>query len=256
MKREIKIYVLAILVVTIAFSVAAVSVNHKVYTFIPNDENLSNMTVSGNISETMYDSMEEKNGAKGISLQRVLDESTLIVKVEAKDEREMRYFTVLTKVTVLDVYTGDKGLKGRDIYIYEPIVVNVYKNNEFIILYEGYVLMKPGKTYYLFLSPDTQPQGFVYSDRRLHSYKLTERHYGKYPIETCDIKCEFEQDPDKEMHDYEKPRYREIMPYDLVVFASDPSIDYEDLDNALNHPVAREYLALWKEVKSLLGKDI
>jgi hypothetical protein len=250
MRKEIKIYLLAIMSIIITFMIIAISVNNKLYSLIPNDENLSDMIIMGNFTETDYDSIEEKNGIKNVSFQELLHSSTLVVKVEASDERELQYNTVLTKVKILDVYFGDKSLIDNNIYIYEPIVINPYKYNKFIMFYEGYVLMKPKKEYYLFLFKESQPQGYIYKGKRNDIYKLTKRNYGKYSCESCNIKCEYEQDFTKESLDYSYPEYSEMMRYDLVVFTSDLTSPYFDENNTVNHPVAQEYQALWKEVKS------
>ncbi len=119
----------------------------------------------------------------GISMNDVYDRSDVIVKVQATDERSFLYSSILTKVTVLDVYKGDQQLKSGDIYVYEWAQVDAMN---FLLLNGTYNIMNTGDSYYLFLSRLPMPRGYNYTPKEMRTYLLTNVYMGKYNVKVCD----------------------------------------------------------------------
>ncbi|NYE57104.1 hypothetical protein [Carboxydothermus ferrireducens] len=84
-----------------------------------------------------------------LSFSDLVNDSEVIVKGIALDERKYLHGASLASFKVVSVYKGDRSLKDKTIYIFEPSFFN-FKYKTFYI-YNGYNFMKNGDKYILFL---------------------------------------------------------------------------------------------------------
>ncbi|QIB26966.1 hypothetical protein [Caloranaerobacter azorensis] len=84
-----------------------------------------------------------------LSLSDLINDSDVIVRGSALNERMYLHEATLTAFKVNTVYKGSQDIVGTNIYIFEPSSFNFeYK---FFRVYDGYSLMKEGNEYILFL---------------------------------------------------------------------------------------------------------
>ncbi|KGG80543.1 hypothetical protein Y919_05775 [Caloranaerobacter azorensis H53214] len=84
-----------------------------------------------------------------LSLSDLINDSDVIVRGLALNERMYLHEATLTAFKVNTVYKGSQDIVGTNIYIFEPSSFNFeYK---FFRVYDGYSLMKDGNEYILFL---------------------------------------------------------------------------------------------------------
>lgn len=149
----------------------------------------------------------------GISMNDVYNRSDVVVKVQATDDRSFLYSSILTKVTVLDVFKGDQRLKSSDIYVYEWAQIDTMY---FLQPNGTYNIMNTGDTYYLFLSRLPMPQGYNYTLKEMKIYLLTNVYMGKYNVEVCDdmkvLPRAIELNDVSELPDYSAVKRWDILP--------------------------------------------
>ncbi|GIO86158.1 hypothetical protein J25TS5_30900 [Paenibacillus faecis] len=110
------------------------------------------------------------------SLNELIDQSDLILKVKATKNRLNYSQTIKTKVEVMKVYKG-ANLEGKhEIYIYEPS----YFFGPNYLSFGGYNIMQDDGEYIVFLKHLKKPEGYKYKGDEDVSFVPTSTYYGKF----------------------------------------------------------------------------
>lgn len=129
------------------------------------------------------------------SVNRINEESDLVIKGEYTGSRKILYSCVVSEVKVEKVLKGD--IRAELIYVYEPISFYMYTDRtEYegsATSFDGYGLMNEGKEILLLLKENTPLKSIKldYFDNKL-VYKLTTNIASKIPINDEDNKVSVE----------------------------------------------------------------
>lgn len=192
MKTERKIYLAAVLLLIAAFAGVALWFRSTQGHFV-----VTGSSVAGFRASVNGPSEEEERAKPAPSAQSLAASSTLVARASCVGNRTLLQDDVLTEMTILEVYEGDGALAGTTVWVYEPVMVNLFPQNRFVAVDDGYLLMQEGAEYIACLTPYEQPEGYVYSEREKATYLLTGRQYGKYPLEfemPREVKTEYSED--------------------------------------------------------------
>jgi|GEM_PF-4405804 len=132
----------------------------------PGSEGVLDLPVSSSMDE--YSDLYMEN-ASVENMDSLMQESTLVVKVIALDEGESRPYSILRKCRILNTY---KGKASSEIEVYEPCYISRVDYD----LVMGYVPMKQGEEYVLFLSPVENDGMKGYEN----AWYFVSASYGKY----------------------------------------------------------------------------
>lgn len=130
------------------------------------------------ISENWF--YEDENASQA----DVLTNSDLIVRVSASGNRKFKHDSILSEVSVEEVYKGNKDLLGKSIYVYEWATVHMRDNRLIYISKDGYNMMNDSEQYYLFLKFNQMPEQYNYSEEDKLTYLLTNIYKSKYNVNT------------------------------------------------------------------------
>lgn len=164
------------------------------------------------------------------SMEELAEISELIVRVRLMDDRKFLHLTILSKVDVIDVYKGDKLLKGKSIYIYEPAFINSRSKLYFAI--SGYSIMKKNSEYVLFLNKKVFPEGYRPDNIEGFSYLITTNSaLGKYSIGYNRQESILNTEENKNL------TYNDIVEYEVIV----DNRKYLELYNTLKMEVMKNF---------------
>lgn len=177
-----KIKIICILlsaVFLVAGIVIAVSYRAGLKTADLSDEALANYKIEYLQSGESYGSLTL------ISARDIVQNSDAIYLVEATGNRTLSENEILSEVTVKHCFKQYKDIKENEtIYIYEPVIVNIYKTNRTVggtvsggsITLSNLNIMEKNKTYIVFLKFFERPEEYYnYSEREQRTFLFTEK---------------------------------------------------------------------------------
>lgn len=169
------------------------------------------------------------------------DKSDLIVKVIPTHDRKVLLQTILSRVKVLNVYKGKDIIAGDNIYVYEPCSI-LYKKKNMVTYgvfrpsytsYDGYILMRKGKEYILFLKKLKAPKGYRYRGKEKMSYVLTSMTFGKYPVQAYGHTEVIEEDRVNPSIADKTIKFAEIKDMDLIAIRTKILKKYNEMKEQL-----------------------
>ena len=221
--------------VILAGSIAfAVYIRNSILPLDMTSSGLEKMTIR--TEKGLYNLSDDSQFAsQELSMQELYDSSDLVVKVTALDEREAKYESILTAVTVDEVYKGDSALKDKKIYVYEFAYIFLFDNEYLIDTYGGtYNIMNPGNQYYLLLNFNKMPDGYQYSKKDKNTYLISNIYFGKFSCDENHISS-VQVIPEESMNQL---RYADIKNWDILPKDSSEISEYtkkrKDLLNITN----------------------
>ena len=163
-------------------------------------------------------------------MRQLLETSDLVVKVTARGEREAKYRSILTAVTVDEVYKGDASLLGQKIWVYEHAEVFLFDDHYTVDTYGGtYNLMQTGAQYYLLLNFRAMPDGYEYSEQDLKTWLIVNTYYGKFSVRQNSALSPLSLEEANHLD------YRKICDWDILPKTEEEIRDYTDRREDLLH---------------------
>lgn len=194
-----------------------------------NDMNLDYLNANSNqLQFAIVPSLE--NDLIDEHIQTITDlenNSNLVVRIEALDERSFKTKTLLTKCKIKEVYKGETSLLKNDyIYIYEP--ANFTFSYKSFISVNGYNYMKSNNEYIVFLNPLKVPQDYSKSNIDLLSFTFINSSFSKFLVNTDSRTIYIDKDTlDK------GESYNNFISYEYIFTSPDIESKYIDLRNTI-----------------------
>lgn len=186
------------------------NVNKNIETFsIYKDQSLLNF----------YDQISEVND--------LLSNSDIVVKISITEDRESVTKATLTKVKVNSILKGNIYDKEY-IYIYEPYFIRYFDCS--ISNYQGYLPMRKGEEYIVFLKELNAPEGYNKTDKENMSYLFVNPIWGKYNSKAQEIYTTNNIDMDIKLGDV-NDKDAIIMEQDVEKYNSNKKIIDEKFSN-------------------------
>ncbi|ANF94998.1 hypothetical protein [Paenibacillus bovis] len=157
--------------------------------------------------------LEEEKNHLGIyfnnnieQFSQIYNEADLVAEVETTSERLNYAQTIKTGIKAIKIFKGKDLLANNQAYIYEPSYF--FGDNYFS--FGGYQILKPRKTYIVFLKKLKVPKNYVYKADEDISFIPVSSYYSKFELGNSKTKLLDQTDVDNGM-DYKKVKEYEIL---------------------------------------------
>lgn len=149
-----------------------------------------------------------------MNYESLKENSDLIVEVTCRDQGSQRMQCILRKCSVNKIISGD--YDEDYLYLYEPSFVSPF---DYIEVINGYLNMKEGQTYIVFLKKVNAPNDV--NDEYSKGYYLTSAMYGKYKLDNYESLFSYQEGDDI--------YYEQIMDHETMLVTEEQVNIYNDI---------------------------